>query len=75
MPTGIVMPTPGQQEAMAQNLYLSLYLNLVPVVAARQLAGSREDWNGETMPLPESIAAESEAIAKAAMKKLGIHVQ
>ena len=74
MQSAIIMPTEGQQQAAAQNLYLTLYMNLIPVVAEKRLDRIGESWRGEELPASEAIALEAEEIAKAAMKKLGIVV-
>ena len=77
---GPAVPLIGQQpseEQMIMATYRSIYFQLIPICAAKFL--DRETLSdpmlSEKQNVPDQIAAEAEAIAVAAMKRLGVTIQ
>lgn len=62
----------AQKQAVAHQIMMKCYLDLIPVVANRQLENC--DSYGDRDALPERIADEAWKIAAAAVKRVGIDV-
>ena len=62
----------AQKQAIANQIHMKCYLDLIPVVASRQLDGC--DSFSDRDALPERIADEAWKIASAAVKRVGIDV-
>jgi hypothetical protein len=60
----------GQGEQVQMNMFINLYLNLVPVVASRKLEAGYEGCAD-----PQGIADEAFSIAQMALDRIGISVQ
>jgi hypothetical protein len=62
-----------QPQISPEQMYLGCYFGLIPVVAANRLSRGYEVEGGLTeTATPERIAEEAEAIADAALARLGI---
>lgn len=71
--------TPGQIQAMQQQqahqLRMQLYLNLVPICAAKLIERSDSYASEQNQGIHDQAALEAEKFAFAAMRRLGIECQ